>query len=130
MITKFENIEQDTPRLVVMFKREGDKEMFQWGMVGALPILTTIGCIVRVQAELSVKESYEHKGHNTPESALVIAWDGEENEFEWFVHPDIPVDSLVGMLETIKVTLTGSYMARQAAAQQLLLGPDGRPMRR
>lgn len=121
----YTDLKQDTPRLVVMFRRDGDKEMFQWGMLGEMPILTLVGVIVRVQAELAFRAAEE-----CPESALVIAWDKQHRSFDWFVHPDIPMDSLVGMLETIKATIVSTHMARQMAAQQVILGPDGRPVRR
>ncbi len=123
-----ETVKEDTPRLVVMFKREGEQERFQWGMVGGMPLLSLIGCVARVQAELPMLEPGDTR-YECPDSALVIAWDGKR--FDWYVHKDIPVDSLVGMLETIKAALVGSNAARQQAAQQVgLVGPDGRPIRR
>ena len=125
MSSFIETVQADTPRLVVMFRRDGDKEQFQWGMVGSMPILTLVGYIVRVQAELAFRSP-----DVCNQEALVIAWDSELRKFSWFVHPNIPIDSLVGMLDTIKSTILGSHMARQAAAQQLILGPDGRPMKR
>jgi len=70
------------PRLVVLFRRgEDGSEEFQWGVVGTVPVLTLIGAIVRVQAELAFR---------SPEpcepSALVIAWDAESRKVQWFVH--------------------------------------------
>jgi hypothetical protein len=125
-MSKFtETVKQDTPRLVVMFRRDGDNEMFQWGMVGEMPILTLVGYIIRVQAELFFRAAEE-----CPEPALVIAWDVAARKFDWFVHQDIPVDSLVGMLETVKTVILSTHMARQAANQQMILGPDGLPARR
>ncbi len=126
-MTKFSDLKQDTPRVVVMFKGEDDKELFQWGMIGKMPILTLIGCIVRVQEELSASFLQPEA---CPESSLVIAWDDEKREFSWFVHPSIPIDSLVGMLETIKMTILATLAAQQASNQQMILGPDGRPVRR
>lgn len=127
-MSKFdETVRQDTPRLVVTFQRQGDKELYQWGVVGAIPVLSLIGVIVRVQAELAFRSPDE-----CPEMALVITWDEGTHKFSWFVHQDIPVDSLVGMLETIKATIVATHVARVAASQQVvhrLLGPDGQPMR-
>lgn len=126
MVKTFADIQHDTPRLVVMFKRDGENEMFQWGMVGAMPLITLIGYITRVQGELQFRNP-----EPCNQLALAIVWDQEDREFSWFVHPDIPVNSLIGMLETVKVTLLNSHMARQIGAQQVgLLGPDGRPLRR
>lgn len=125
-MSKFsETVQDNTPRLVVMFRRDADNELFQWGVVGAMPLVTLIGYITRVQSELAFRSPEE-----CDESAMVIAWDKDERSFSWFVHPDVPVDSLVGMLETIKATLVGTHLAKQVAAQQMILGPDGRPARR
>ncbi len=131
-MSKFSDcVKNDTPRLVVMFHRpEPKQERFQWGMVGSLPILTCIGCIARVQVELPLIEPDDDRYH-CPQSALVIAWDAANQRFDWFVHPDIPVDSLVGMLETIKAALVNSQLAQQIRNNQVgIVGPDGRPMQR
>lgn len=125
-MSKFNDIvKQDTPRLVVMFRRLGpNQEQFQWGMVGQMPLLTLIGYITRVQAELAFKSPEE-----CSELALVIVWDAEQLRFSYFIHPDIPVDSMVGMLETIKGAMVDSRLAQQAKDQQVgLYGPDGKPI--
>ena len=127
-LTKFTDLAQDTPRLVIMFRQDGDNEMFQWGIVGKVPVLTFVGVITRVQTELPLIEPGDVR-HDCPESALVIAWGGG-HKFSWFVHPSIPVDSLVGMMEMVKATLVDTHIARSAAAQQVILGPDGQPARR
>lgn len=123
----FADLQQDTPRLVVMFKQDDNKELFQWGIVSEIPLLSLIGQIVRVQNELPLLEPNDPY-HDCSESALVIAY--EAKAFYWFVHPDIPKTTLVGMLETIKITLLGAQAARRMASEQLILGPDGRPVRR
>ena len=126
---KFSDIKNDTPRLVVMFKRGANgEERFQWGIVGGgMPVLTLIGYIVRVQSDM-VNQLAEQR-NECPEVSLVIAWDGQG--FDWWVHRDIPVDQLVGMLETIKTMLVDSRLVQNAAAQRTqLLGPDGKPMMR
>lgn len=128
-LTKFTDLTQDTPRLVVMFKQDGDEEQFQWGILGKMPILTLVGHIGRVQAELPLLEPGDPR-YDCPESALVIAWDEVDHKFTWFVHPSIPADSLAGMLEMIKATIVATKLARQVAAQQVILGPDGQPARR
>lgn len=128
-IAKFANVTKDTPRLVVMFKQTGQQENFQWGMIGEMPILSLIGQIIRVQGELPMMEPGDPL-YNCPERALVLAWDNDGRKFSWFVHADIPVTALVGMLETIKMTILGTHMARQVANQQVILGPDGQPARR
>ncbi len=130
-MSKFtDTVKQDTPRLVVMFRRPApDQEQFQWGVVGKMPLLTLIGVIGNVQAGL--RNADISQPDECEESALVIAWDQSRMSFDYFLHPDIPLDSLSGMLETIKAALVGSQVAQQARNQQVgLLGPDGQPMRR
>jgi hypothetical protein len=129
---KFEDhVKQETSRLVVMFQRpEPKQERFQWGMVGKLPILSLIGCITRAQVEMPLIEPQDVRYH-CPEKAFVVAWDEADGVYRWFVHPDIPVDSLIGMLEIIKMALIGTQQARQVQNQQVpILGPDGQPIRR
>lgn len=118
-------VKQDTARIVIKCERNGGKEQFQWGMVGKMQLLTVVGFITRTQAELITHDRSEEP---CPEMALVIAETGP-GVFEWFIHPDMPVDSTIGMLETIKITLLGTQMAQQTANRQLLLGPNGQPMR-
>lgn len=121
----YEKVKQDTPRLVVEFKIEGGKELFQWGIVGQIPLLTVIGAVDRAQSGLHTATLKE-----CPERGLVIAYDPESRTFETFAHPDTPIESMIGMLEAIKETLVSTHMARAAANQQFILGPDGRPMGR
>lgn len=124
----FDTMKQDTPRLVVMYRNDNGKDMFQWGIVGQMPLMPLIGSIIRVQVSLSIAPQVEESDDEyCPQPALVIAR-SEENQV-WFVNPTIPVDALLGMLETIKITLTETQLARKAAAQQLILGPDGQPIR-
>lgn len=128
-MSKFEDVvTEDTPRLIVQHHCESgtNEEQYQWGIVGSIPILNLIGTIVRIQTELVCQF---HEPEQCPEMALVIAWHGDKRTVTWFIHPDIPIDSIVGMLDTIKATITATHKARQMAAQQVILGPDGRPMR-
>ncbi len=132
-MSKFtDTVNQDTPRLVVMFNLDNGKEQFQWGMVGGIPMLTLVGCITRVQAGLVdwTDSLYSQVPEECDQQALVITWDSLTKKCDWFVHPDTPVDSMIGMLETIKMTILATMQARQAAAQQVgIVGPDGKPMR-
>lgn len=121
---KFEDlVKQDTPRLVVMFKLENGAEMFGWGMVGEIPRLTTIGAIVRVQSEL-----YFKAGKYCPGPALVIAYNPIAKSINWFINPDIPIDPLAGMLETIKHAILSAGGPKLPTATPIL-GPDGVPIR-
>ena len=116
------------PRFVVLFQRGHDgSEEFRWGVLGNIPILTLIGYLVHVQADI-VNDEWMPE---CDEPALVITWHEEDHSLRHFLHPDIPRDPLVGMLETIKGLLVNSRLAQHAAAQQTrLLGPDGQPMSR
>ncbi len=121
---KFSDIKQDTPRLVVRFQRRGKEQLFEWGVVGAVPLLTLIGAVGRVQGELAFKA-----GEECPDSALCVAF--FEGGSAWFVHQDIPTDALLGMLEVIKATLVATQAAQNAGAKLVpILGPDGQPIRR
>ena len=125
---KYQDITQDTPRLVVTFQHDvHGNEQFSWGVVGKAPMMTLIGFIVRVQAELAFRAPLP-----CPEKALVIVWDALDKKFSWFCHPDIPVDSLVGMLEITKTLLVGGQISQQQPPQQpqkmSLFGPDGQPI--
>lgn len=130
-MSKFEDLRADTPRLVVEFERGADgTEQFKWGIVGSLPRLTLIGYVGRVQAELQFRCAL-----SCPQMALVIAWDDRRRAFSYFVHPDVPVDSLVGMLEVAKQSLVMSQLEAQLKAAQAglhrpsgLIGVDGRPI--
>lgn len=119
MIKKFEEVvTQDTPRLVVMFKVENGAEVFGWGMAGSqqIPRLTAIGAITRVQSEVYFKAPKE-----CPAPALVIIYDPVTKKTDWFIHPSIPVDPLVGMLEAIKAKILSTQQPRGPS----ILGPDG-----
>lgn len=122
-------IKRDTPRLVVTYRKEhGNQDRFEWGIAGEVPILTLVGYVGRVQSDLINQLDEERK--DCPESALVVAVD-EAGEFDWYVHRDIPVDPLVGMLEVIKAVLIGSTMSGQRRGPSSpVLGPDGNPMRK
>lgn len=135
-MTFTEAMATDPPRLVVLFQRGPDgNERFQWGVVHEVPVLTLIGAIVRVQSELPLLEPGDAR-HDCPREALVLSWNVPSdpaivlptNTLHWFVHKDIPIDQLVGMLETIKVAMVTGRMGQRAAADRIL-GPDGNPMR-
>lgn len=124
-----ELVTPETPQLVISFKLVDGQEQYGWGMAGSIPLLSLIGTIVRVQGELPLLEPGDTR-HECPHPALVIIWDRNNLKCEWFVHPSIPVDSLLGMLETVKLQVVGVGAAKQQAARQgkMILGPDGSPM--
>lgn len=121
----YSDIQQSTPRLVVKFRiKDSGEEEFEWGMVGAMPLVSLIGAVTMVQNDLPGTT-----GGDCPVQALVIVWDTEYRVFHWFASKDVPVWAMVGMLELVKTTLVGTNMARHMVAQSGLLGPDGQPMR-
>lgn len=125
-----EVIATNPPRLVVLFRYNPNTgvEEFQWGTAGGnIPILNTISAIMRVQADLLSNEWIPEC--TNPDPALCIVWGAESKTTQHFVHPDIPTDPLVGMLETIKFALIGSRMGQHQASQKIILGIDGKPAR-
>jgi len=126
-----ETMATDPPRMVVLFRYGGDgAEQYQWGVVKFIPVLSLIGAIIRVQNELVNGEWLPQSTEGEP--ALVITWDEATKEFSHFLHAEIPTDSLVGMLETIKSMLVDSRIAQHTAAQRIqprILGPNGQPIR-
>lgn len=119
-----DTVKQDTPRLVVMYStNENGNDQYQWGVVGNPPLLSLLGHIGYMQSQLMSNVWLSE----CPQSALCLAWDADEREFNDFVHPSIPRDSLCGMLEVIKSLLTAGRIGQHMASQQVLLGPDGRP---
>ncbi len=122
-------VRAETPRLVVKFQRQPDRsEAFEWGIVGAeqIPPVSLIGCVRRTQGDLFFKAL-----DGCPEQGLVLAWDGARREFGAFLHPDVPLVPLCGMLEIICSLLVSSRLAQRAGANRTaLLGPDGQPFRR
>lgn len=123
------------PRIEVMFRRgPGGEEQFQWGITErGIPILTAIGLIVRVQGELPLLEPGDERHSCGTRQSLVIAVDrtNTTKSMRWFLGPDIPLDPLLGILETIKDMLVSSQLAQRATANHsTIVGPDGSPMRR
>jgi hypothetical protein len=118
-----ELMQKGAPHLVIMYNNRDGKEHFQWGINGSIPVLTLLGAIIRIQAEVSFRSPEECQ-----DRALVIVWDVENRKVEWFAHPSILGDSIIGMLETVKNVILNTHNARQASNQQVrLLGPDGKP---
>lgn len=122
---KFEDvIATNPPCLVVSLKYQDGVEVFDWGMGGAsqIPRLTALGAICRVQSEIHFKAAKE-----CPVSALVIVYDLNTKKTDWFMNPSIPIDPLVGMLETIKYAIMN--VERPKSQLPMIFGPDGNPVR-
>ena len=123
-----EAIADNPPRLVVLFRQGPDgSEQFQWGVVGKAPVLSLIGGILVAQADLLRDEWVPECTNEEP--AFALLWDAADRTTSHYLHPLIPRVPLVGMLETIKAMLVDSRLAQHVAAQSLIVGLDGRPMR-
>jgi hypothetical protein len=120
------------PHLVVLYKREDNTDKFQWGISGGIQLLTLVGSIVRVQSD--IVNQLAEQCNECPEVAFVMVFScpsAPAPGMLWFLHKSIPVDPLVGMLETIKAALMGSKQAQHMASNKTqVLGPDGQPIRR
>lgn len=132
MANYYEAVSADTPRLELRFRiDEQGREQFEWGMQGGMPILSLISAIINVQHQLQTMPSWAWTvKHDCPEQKVVLAWNTQTRSFDWFAHKDTPRDAVIGMLEMIKATIVAGNVARQMASQQLILGIDGRPVRR
>jgi hypothetical protein len=115
--------------MVISYSKDamGD-EQFAWNVVGNMPISSLVGFIVRVQVELSgILDSIYAVPEPCDEKALVVVWDRERRKFDYFLHPDIPVDPLVGTLEVAKAIMVDSQVAAYMRAKMAgVCGPDGR----
>lgn len=125
-MSKFtDTVTQETPRLVVKFKCEDGKEMFDWGVVGHIPLMSLIGAIVDVQTEITLEKWME----KCPEQALVIVWNELSHTFSYFVSDGIPVPPLVGMLEVIKTIIVATMLQQMETQRPKILAANGMPFR-
>lgn len=129
-MSKFKDkVKDDTPRLEVKYRLMEGKDEYEWGIVPSVPMLSLIGGIGHAQMNLHTCQGQINEEYRCPAPSFVLAWSEESKKFDLFVHPSIPMDSLCGMLETIKSAVVLSLAARRVAAQgQIILGPDGRPI--
>lgn len=131
-----DNVKPDTPRLIVRYKVEDNKEMFEWGHIGAIPVLNLICQIIQIQNRLSyslmwlTKRTLESEQRNCPEQALIVTYNPDDKEFDWYINDKIPFGPIVGYLEMVKLAMITTPVAARAAAQHIILGTDGQPMRR
>jgi len=129
MVDFDEVMKNDPPRMVVQCVKTHDgNERFQWGLSGLMPLLTLVGYITRAQAELAFRAPPA-----CGDGLFVVVWDDATKTMSYWVDPAVPIDPLVGMLETIKIQLVTSSAKQMAppviTPKRSLLGPDGNPMR-
>lgn len=138
MSNRFTELMKNNPaRLTVEFEVRAGKEQYGWNVTGSIPILSLIGFLGRVQRELQTLDYPSRALRNGPDGGLVVIWDAERRQFEWFIG-NIMVDSLCGMLEIIKAIVVAQQAAHMVQAQARpearamppLFGPDGKPFGR
>lgn len=119
------------PRVRVDYaSAEDGSERFTWGIVGGMPGMSLIGAIAGVQSALIQVEPLAFERCDDSSLVLVFLKDAPAGEqFVWFVHPGIPMEPLIGMLEVVKQSLVGAQMAQMAASQSRILAADGGPIR-
>lgn len=129
-------MKDEPPRFVVHCKVEDGKEMFGWGTVGNIPLLSLIANIVQIQQKLSTSLPYQIgniEGRHCPEKQLVSIYCPNTRKFDWFVG-DVSFESMVGFLEIVKleaVTVFNRMMSqRQSQQQPHIIGVDGNPLRK
>ena len=126
----YEEIKADKlPHLMVKFARGADgNENFEWGVMNNIPVLNMIGALTALQIDLA---RGEYVAECEDEVMVLITWNLKERELNTYKHRDIPHGSLLGFLEIVKTLLVTSKLVKSSAEKNmLLLGPDGRPMRR
>ena len=132
-----EKVTKDTPRIVVNYRLNNGNDEFSWGVTNGVPVAAGIGALGRVQVELATyyHSSYYATIKNCPDHCLVLVWDVATKECEFYLHPDLPVDGLIGTLEIIKVTMVTMQMSkvdREAGGSRdefNVLGLDGKLFR-
>jgi hypothetical protein len=120
-----------TPHLWVNYDLVDGKRIMTWGVNRPehVPSLDMIGAVIRAQNLLSDRSFSDMDPwfEWCTECRFVIAWYGPHPEF--FLHKDIPIDKLLGMLEVVKSTLMASMIMRQQQQQHdkvRMYGTDGR----
>lgn len=134
-MSKFtEIVKEDTPRIIIKFEfDEQGRDQYEWGNIGNIPLMSLIGGIVNVQVELSDISLDRLVIHDKicPDQMLVITWDKDTKDFDWFVHRNVPKYGMLGMLDLIRATMVDSIRARQSTIQQpTLVDINGQPIRR
>ncbi len=121
-------LETSVACLMINYDKEPNgNERLDWKVIGKPPSLTTVGALTRVQFELV---TYPSKLCDPVQ--LVMVWDG--TAYSWFVHPSIPKDVLIGMMEKVKLQILGTLMAHDATTahkappKNRIIGLDGRPI--
>lgn len=123
-------VKPTTPRLVFDYEcEEGGKESLKWGMHGLVPTQLLIAAMIRAQVKLSEGNMHTNWFERCPETKLVIAWPSmdptvnlpvpvKHHKLLWFLHPSVPMEPLLTMLEVAKSTILASMLMRQQQEQQ------------
>lgn len=117
-------MEGNPPRLMVRHRKdESGQDQFEWGITGGMPVLDLIGFLAKFQrVEGTIQDEVR---------ALVIIWIPEMNDFEWFIHRNMPENGTLGVVESIKSLLIDSRNAQAVTSKRVeILGPTGQPLPR
>lgn len=133
-----EILESDPPRIEVEFASgSGGQEQFGWRMCGTgdMPLLKLVGELTQVQWLMREPSSQRcSKLSQSDPVKLVVVWHADTRTFASAVHPDVPVNSLIGFVELIKTVLVASQLHSQQHQRRPtnggLFGPDGQLWRR
>lgn len=130
--------ESNTPRVTIVCHKVNDNHAYNVSISGEHQIFRLIGGICRAQQELVTYQSGAPGiGDSDPtfrhcEDPLLVVFFLKDS-ICWFVNPEIPIDDLLGTLETVKLQVI-QQQQQQAARMQamqtpLVLGPNGQPFR-
>lgn len=123
--------QQTIPHLIIKFKMVDGEEQFEWGVTKGIPMMGLLGALCRAQIALDARDRAEYdKDVQYQLGAFVLKYC--YGDFVHYCDPTIPINSLIGTIDTIKdivkYTIHKSAEA-QKSMQRVLLGVDGKPMR-
>lgn len=123
-----------TPRVVILYRRnEYGTNEFDVQFLGERPmnIVSLIGALSRIAAKLACDQP-RNEIPSDGSVALIIRWVEERKETEWFLHKDVPVEPLIGIIEIVKqdMVAANAIMRQQSQQRGGIVGPDGRPVGR
>lgn len=127
-----ETMTANPARMVVTFGLDANGgEQYQWGIVGKLPVIGLIGAVSRIINSLVCNEWIPEVESDT--KCFMVVYNIKEREWSYYLHPDVVAnpgnrESLIGMLEMIKILLIMNGPASQRHQNKPILGVDGKPM--
>lgn len=128
-MTRYEEIvKPNTPVLVVRYRIE-DKELFEWEVIGSIPILSLIATMVKIQQKLNnclPWQLYRLENRLSPNQELIITYNPADKSFDWFIGENVSFASMAGYLEIVKLSILTAPAVAKLAAQQQIVRPSNR----